>query len=98
MLFNLYGLFRRYCRKYKELKKKLPDHEVLRYFSFQEDKLILSDDLDIYIEFRERFGPQKSEMEKFKSYKEYKHALTSTIFQNYLNQLEQILQLINSSN
>ena len=61
--------------KYSELKRKIPGHELLKYFSFQNGRLVLSDNTDILVEFREKFGPSGSELNKFKSYEEYQRCL-----------------------
>jgi hypothetical protein len=85
-------------RDYIFLKRLSPNHELLKYFTVDENELIYNPDEKILDEFVKKFRgslptPERVKEKRTKiSFAEYQYFLILNLFRNYISSLENAIQ------
>ena len=90
------GLFNKTKLDYLFLKRLSPKHELLKYFSLDEQGFNIKPDEEIIEEFLKKFRgdiiPQELAIERRIPFAIYKYILISSVFGNYAKSLEDAIQ------
>ena len=89
-------------RDYLFLKRLSPKHQLLKYFSMDEQGFNINSTDEIIEEFLKKFRgdvlPAESAIKMGVPFAIYKYMLTSTVFENYVNSLENAIQFAEMMN